>query len=176
MGGDPVNNSDPFGLCKTANGEERACEVHWVGGERGRPSEAALAHAHRLAQAADVDLYLSDGNRTPNTDCTSDKRTPLSRHNCNLAYDISAIGVDGVVHDLGTDFGAVNLRARIGAIRVSAAALGMPDTREVISSVGIFRKSSSGAVSTSWERGRSPSDWNLFSAHLGHIHISLQSP
>ncbi|MCC7001781.1 MAG: hypothetical protein IT357_06470 [Gemmatimonadaceae bacterium] len=175
-GGDPINYSDPFGLCKTEAGDDRPCAVHWVGGSRGQPSEAAMAHAQRLAERADVDLYISDGNRDPATDCSQGGRTPASRHNCGLAYDIAAIGIDGAVLDFGTDYVGANPAALQGAMRVQAAALGMHDTREVFGPAGLFRNSTSGTTSVSWERTRSASDWVLSWGHKGHVHVSLQTP
>jgi hypothetical protein len=177
-GGDPVSFSDPFGLCKDRNGKERQCLVEWVGGAAGnqRPSAEATAVAQELATAADVDLYIYDGTRTPSTDCTNARRKPTSRHNCGLAFDIVGVGAGGQYIDFGTDYFEANPDALPWAIMLSAKALGLAKTREVFGPAGLFRKSATGQVSVSWYRQRGERDWVLSWGHKGHVHISIQNP
>ena len=86
--GDPVNFSDPFGLCENEKGEKRPCTVTWTKEAKDQKiTKEAREVAQAIADAADVDLVLSSGRRQGS--CTK------SLHNCGKAFDIAIIdGVD----------------------------------------------------------------------------------
>ena len=179
-GGDPVNYSDPFGLCKDAKGKDRECLVTWARRHKGdeEPDAATMAVARELALRADVDLQINSGRRSPSTDCSqpAKKREPSSRHNCGLAFDISAIIRDGQFIDIGTDLVEANMSSLAIIISVAAKALDVDGVNEVLSPAGLFYRSPDGAISHTAARNWTPKQRKLYKEHWGHIHVSIHTP
>ena len=172
-GGDPVNFSDPFGLCKDEQGNERKCTVKWAKEARDTTITAETKAAiQQLADLADVDLVLSSGRRAKGSDCSK------SRHNCGKAVDIKSI--NGV--DVGQGHRANPAAAEL-VERVQGIAFGMSETRENFGPLGIWKRNAPGGA---WQlRGgifeggsvpwfADPAAFGLWQDHQNHVHISIQ--
>jgi hypothetical protein len=91
--GDPINYSDPFGLCKGPKGEKRPCKVELSAEGRGvgtklenlRPE--VLKKLQELADAADVDLGINFTTNGRHTD---------PGHAAGTAVDIGEINGDDI--------------------------------------------------------------------------------
>ena len=150
-GGDPVNFSDPFGLCVDENGNWRRCVVRWdEQASNTRISARTKLTIQDLADAADVDLTLSSGFR----DFTSCVRT---LHACGTAVDINRINgtrVDEASSDL--------------VERVQSAARGFSDVQENLGPQGLFGSPRAGEPQYMFFNEE------LQNRHLNHIHIGFR--
>jgi RHS repeat-associated protein len=158
--GDPVNRSDPSGMCHDAAGNWRPCQLTWSAADKPNPNvdPGILAVVQQLANAIDADLQLSSGLR-PGDD---------GNHGKGLAIDINAI--DGV--DIG-DKGRVNSEALNLVQRLQEAALQMSDVRENFGPAGLWKATSRREGPQNFQDG-SAKRCRLQYDHEDHVHISLQ--
>jgi RHS repeat-associated protein len=157
-GGDPVNFSDPFGLCKNEDGTVRDCKVEISPEEKAKGASLedvkreTLKKLHAIAVRADVDLGLNSTTGGEHVD---------KGHAGGTAVDIGWINGMDIGNGSNTNPGMLDLATKV---QEAAAQLGELKPTGNLGPAGKF-------IGT--KGPMQIMDRIIRAAHMNHIHLSF---
>jgi len=158
-GGDPVNFSDPFGLCPQDN-PPTPCKVYSIGADLSKVQAGTMTTLQQIADASGHDLGVGFATEGHHED-------PCHKNGC-------AVDVDEIDHVSVGTFGHRNEAASSQVSDVEDATRANGSVHQVITPNGNWASSAAGAPKRQLPlKDRPEKRQYLWSEHQSHLHISV---